>query len=152
VAASTIGAVVVRYNALTFATKPSKLWLGPDGVPLRDGTTAVSLPTVELIDDGTRVDYDFEENPLEITDFRFIVRAVTLAAADTIAAGLRYDGGAITAGSGFDFCTLTITGQTSKSVIRQSEQRSRVSDIHDPEGKPVHQIVMRYQAQTLRTS
>jgi hypothetical protein len=151
-AASTIGAVVARYGALTFATKPTKLWLGPDGVPLRDGTTVVSLPTVELIDDGTDVEYDFEENPLEITKFRFVIRAVTLAAADTIASGLRYDGGLITAGSGFDFCTLTITGQTSKEVVRLSEQRSRVSDAHDPEGKPVHQIIMNYRAQCLRTA
>ena len=151
-ASSTIGAIIARYNALTFATKPSKLWLGPDGVPLRDGTTTVSLPTVELEDEGTTVEYDFEENPLETTNFTFTIRAVTLAAADTIASGLRHDGGAITAGAGFDFCTLTITGQTSKEVVRLSERRSRVSDVRDPEGKPVHQIEMRYRAQCQRTA
>ncbi len=149
-ASSVIGAIIARYDTLTFATKPAKLWF--DGVQLKDGTTLVSLPTVELEDEGTSVDYDFEENPLEITNFTFRIRAVTLAAADAIASGLRYDGGLITAGSGFDFCTLTITGQTSKEVVRLSERRSRIASVHDPEGKPVHQVEMRYKAQTLRTA
>lgn len=149
-ASSVIGAVVAKWADLTFTGKPAKLWF--DGVPLRDGTTAVNLPTVELTDGGTRPDYDFEYNPIELTDFTFTIRAVTLAEADSIAAGIRYNGGAINAQQGYDFGSLTLTGQTLKSMKRLRERRTREASAHDPDGKPVHRIDLDYQAETLRTA
>src|SRR5687768_13843376 len=83
---------------------PLEIWLGK--VPaLRADQTTVSLPTIVLRDNGMTIEYDLEENPQEITTLTLIVRAVTLPAADAIAKRLKYGGGSISAGSGFDFTT-----------------------------------------------
>ena len=150
---SVIGAVIAKWAGLSFPGKPGTLWFGSQGVPLRnpDGT-AVTLPTAQLVHHGTTPEYDTEYNPLEVTRFTFTVRAVTLAEAQSVAAGIRYNGGAVNARLGYDFGTLTLTGQTLKSMVREREQEDRETSAHDPEGRPVHRIDLDYSAQTLRTA
>lgn len=119
---SVIAGVITRYETFTI-NSTAKIWFHK--APERDGSgAAVVPPYVVLQDDGTTPEYDFEFNPIETTRLRFEVYAATLAAADAIAAGIRYNGGAINAGSGMDFASaMTLTGQTLKEMVRESEQR-----------------------------
>lgn len=147
---SVVGSVITKWSSLAFSGKPAKLWF--DGVPLRDGAVTVDLPTVELVDNGTAPEYDFEYNPIETTEITFVVRATTLAEADSIAAGIRYNGGAVNAGLGYDFGTLTITGQRVMKIERTREQRSRETSDRGPEALPIHRIDLDYSVQTVRSA
>ena len=149
---SAIGALQDLYDTLSFATKPAKLWV--DGVPIKDSTTATNLPTAELLDLGMTVDYDFEQHPIEKTTVNVIIRATTLFAADTIAAGIRYNGSAPTANAGFDFATLAtfpLTGQTLLECMRVGEQRNR-EPYDSKTGDPVYRVTMTYEITPLRTA
>src|SRR6185436_7831126 len=109
---SVISAVVTRYAAISFPVTKPNLWFAD--IPQTTSTGAVQeLPYINLTDEGTTPDpgYDLEYNPVEVTRFRLEVYASTLASVDTIMWALKYGTGAVTAGGGFDFATLTITGQ-----------------------------------------
>lgn len=149
-AATVIGAAIVKWDALSFSGKPDDLWF--DGVPLKTATTVVSLPTVELVHNGTTPDYDFEYNPIETTEMMFVVRGVARETVAAIVSGIRFNGGAVTAGAGFDFGTLTVTGQTLKSMKLERVQEGRDRAVFDAEGKPVHRTELYYKVMTVRTA
>jgi hypothetical protein len=147
---SVVAGVISRYETFTInSTAP--IWFHE--VPERTGAgAAVVPPYVVLQDDGTTPEYDFEYNPVETTRLRFEVYASTLAAADAIAAGIRYNGGSITAGAGMDFAAaLTATGQTFKAMARESEQRFLEPQAGANAG-PVYRIRLVYRVQMLRTA
>jgi hypothetical protein len=148
--ASVVGAVIERYGTFAFTPKPTMYFAE---APYRDGSgAAVVPPYVVLVDEGTVPDYDFEENPLEITRLRFEVYALGLALADAIASGIRYDGGSVSAGSGMDFtASLPLTGMTLKEMVREREQRF-VEQSRDGSSTDVYRISMAYRVQVLRTA
>lgn len=151
---SVIDAVVSKWaSSITTSGFPAEMWF--DGVPIRraDGTT-INLPTIELQDGGTTVDYELEETPIETTTLTIIVRAVTLPAADAIVKQVKYGGGAVSAGLGFDF-TLSLPFSSGirlfrGGMIRQSEHRS-VEPPAGPGASLVHRVDLVYTVTTIRT-
>lgn len=146
---SVIAACVAKYGTLTmaFTPKPS-LWF--DGIPQTDGSgAATTLPWVNLVDEGLTVDqssaagFDLEYHPIEVQTVRFEVYAVLLSDVDSILTGIKYGTGAVTAQEGFDFGTLTITGETSMECRRLSEHRGRAPQLQEA-GRYVYQGDVRY--------
>lgn len=151
-AESTIGALIGRWSSVTTTGYPTKLWFGD--VPLYDGSGAVALPYVALIDKGTIPDYDLEENPIEVTSVTFEIYAVTLAEADSIAKRLKYGGGSVSAGSGYDFASSLDFASGirlfTNGVVRTREQRYREA-ARDGSAQPVHRIEIDYTVTVIRT-
>lgn len=147
---SVIGGVIAQWASVTTTGFPQELWF--DGVPIKraDGTS-VSLPTVELIDGGLTPDMDFEHNPFEVTSLTFVVRATTLAEADSIVKRLKYGGGAVNAGAGYDFAdSISLTSAIElREMKRTSEKRSREA-ARDPNAAPVHRVDVTYEVTTQR--
>ena len=148
--ASVTGAVIERYATFTI-NSTAKLYFHE--APLRDtAAAAVAPPYVVLQDDGTTVDYEFEEAPIELTRLRFEVYATSLANADAIASAIRYNAGTITAGSGMDHTeSLPLTGMDHMAMIRISEQRWQEGD-RSTTGTPIYRISMRYEVTVKRTA
>lgn len=149
---SVIGATIQFFGTLTFPGRPDTLWF--DGIPLRDKFgNPLELPTVELTDGGTELEYDFQYNPMEVTNLTFTVRAVTLAEADGIVLGIRFNGQPVADRAGFDFMPPTsfpVTGQSLKAYVPGSERRTRES-ARDPAAQPVYRIDLQYRVEALRT-
>ena len=146
---SVIAAVLARYETFT-VNSTAKIWFYE--APERDGSgAAVVPPYVVLQDDGTTPEYDFEYNPIETTRLRFEVYATSLASADAIAQGIRYNGGAVNAGSGMDFAaSLTVTNQVYKAMVRESEQRFQEPQ-RGADASRVFRVRLVYKVETLRT-
>jgi hypothetical protein len=148
-----IGAVVERLAGLSLPAGTT-VWL--DDAPVKDAAgAAVAPPYVVVRDDGTTPEFDFQLNPVETTAVRVECYGATLAAADALAAAVRYGGGAVDAGGGLDFCEagagLPLTGQSLETVVRQSEQRTRES-ARGSAGSPVYRVTLRYEVRCLRTA
>lgn len=141
--ASVIGAVLEKYDLLTFSGRPPIYF---DQAPAKTvGGAALVPPYVVLKDDGTAPDYTLDLVPVESTRVRFRVYALTLAAADAIAVGIKWDQGVPTARQGFDFAeTLPLTGASllDHGAVRTREQRSRTADTLS--GGPVYLVELSY--------
>lgn len=148
--ASVIGAVIERYETFTI-NSTAKIYFHE--APLRDGTgEEVHPPYVVLKDDGTEIDFEFEEAPIERTRLRFEIYATSLASADSIASAIRYNGGSITAGSGMDHTkTLGLTGLDHMAMVRLSEQRWQEGD-RWASASPVFRCQMVYEVTAKRTA
>lgn len=144
------GGVIARIQSFAFPETVS-VWLSE--VPLRNAVgAAVVPPWVCVTDDGMTPDYDFELNPIETTQLRVEVYALTLAQADAIVAVVRYNGGGVAAGAGLDFAAaLPLTGLTLKSCVRQGEQRAQETQ-RGTDATPVFHVTMRYEVECLRTA
>jgi hypothetical protein len=143
---SVIAAVIARYAAITMTgvTKPN-IWF--DGVPQTDaGGLTQELPYVNLVDEGTTPEFDFEYNPIETTRFRLEVWANTLTTVDLLLIGLKYGSTGATAGGGYDFATFTITGQQEMECRRTEERRSQAPQV-DAEGKQAYMGTLNYEVQ-----
>jgi hypothetical protein len=112
---SIIAAVMTKYDGLTASNFPSSA-LPPiylDDPPLLDGGSQVRPPYVVLRDNGQVPQYEFERTTLEVCDFALEVYYPTpdsggpLANVDTAATAIKRNGGAVGAGSGFDYGTLS---------------------------------------------
>jgi len=148
---SVIGAVIERYETFTI-NSTAKIYF--DEAPTRDGSgVAIVPPYVVLRDGGTSPDYAFERScVIENTTLTFEIYATGLASADAIASAIRYNGGAIDAGSGMDFATtLPLTGQTLLQMVRTSEQRN-VEGGRGVDATDVYKVTMTYVVQTQRTA
>jgi len=83
---------------------------------------------------------DFERNAFVTTTFKLEVWANTLADVDTIVNAVRYNGGTVGQGLGFDYGTLTFTGSPTRStvqIIPVSEPR-KLTDRVDKNGQRMH--------------
>ena len=148
--ASVIGALKERYETFTI-NSTAKLYFHE--APLVDGSgNQVNPPYVVLMDDGTEVAHEFEENPIETTRVRFEVYATTLASADSIASAIRYNGGTITAGSGMDSSeSLPLTGMDHMNIDRLREQRWK-EGARGTSATPVYRCSMQYEVVVKRTA
>lgn len=153
-----IGACIEYHDGFGYATKPDTIWF--DGVPVKDGDgVPISLPTVEILHLGCVPSYTLEGVAFDQHTLRFVVRAVTLAAAAAIAKGLKYDTGTPMQFGGFDgagednsgTAFPLATGQKLKAMIRQREQFAREA-ARDPSAAPVHRIEITYIADVTVTA
>lgn len=152
-----IGACQLYYATFGFSPKPDAAWF--DGVPVRDsGGTAVDLPTLEIQHLGC-VPEGFEEGMVwDAHTIKFTVRAATLEDANTIARGLKYNGGTPFQFLGFDGASPDnsgiafplSTGQSLKAMVRQREQYNREAE-RGPGGGQVHRIELTYLAYVMVT-
>lgn len=96
-----------------------------DEAPMSNASGGIpEFPYVILHDDGTTPDYTEEYECVESTRLRVEVYANASNLESTVRL-VKYGAGAYNAKQGMDFChaSLTVTGQSILSVVRQNEQR-----------------------------
>jgi hypothetical protein len=152
---SVIDAVITKWaTSITTAGLPQEIWL--DEVPTRraDGST-IDLPTIVIHDGGTVPSYELEKTPLEVTTLTFVVRALTLPAADAIVKRMKYGGGAVGAGLGFDFtASLPFAAGIrlySTGMLRSGEGPRRIEAFYGPGATAVYRVDVGYTVSTIRT-
>lgn len=129
--ASVISASRTRYGTLTAANFPdgSRPALYFDEAPLVEAHASdhpqVFPPYVVLRDEGLDPDYEFELAVVEVSRLSFEAFADTLEDVDLIAEAIKYNGGAVGAGLGFDFGSLSglPAGAVLKEYRRTGERR-----------------------------
>lgn len=153
-----IGACIEFHDGFGYATKPDAMWF--DGVPVKDSAgDPITLPTLEILHLGCEPGLLPEGIAFDQHTLRFVVRAVTLAAAAAIAKGLKYNTGTPMQFMGFDgagednsgIAFPLSTGQKLKAMIRQREQFFREA-ARDPAASPVHRIELTYLADVMVTA
>jgi hypothetical protein len=146
---SVIAAVLTKFNALTAANFPGSarppIYL--DAAPLTDSAGAQERAGdgyVVLRDLGTEPQLEFERTTLEVGEFDLEVYYRSLADVDTAVAAIKRNGGAVGAGSGFDYGTLSdlVSPRSTHEVRRVREQREFAG--LDQTGARVHRCVLRY--------
>ncbi|OWK34296.1 hypothetical protein FRUB_10267 [Fimbriiglobus ruber] len=153
---SIIGAIVEFYQSLPVATPSPPSPPVPilfDEVPAKDGSgNPYKPPYVLLKDNGTTPSFQtFEYEVIETTDFTFEIYALSLAAADAIALGIRFGAGAYNAAQGFDWCTsLPVTGQTIETILPPKQRRMTDTTRTETIGY-VFKVTLDYSVQALRT-
>ncbi len=144
-AQSVIAAAVARYTAISMAVTKPPLYF--DGIPQTDSAGAtLSVPYVNLVDEGMTIQYDFEHNPIQTARFRLEAYANTLVDVDAYLTGIKYGTTGVTAGGGFDYATFTITGQQEMECVREEEIRHRDTKI-SVTGGFVYQGTLTYSVQ-----
>ncbi len=151
---SVVAGAIAKYNAIamTGVTKPP-IWF--DGIPQTNASGVLQTATdgyVNLVDEGTagpdgEVGYDFEYNPIERTQLRFEVFGPTLEYVDLVMFGIKYSTGTTTQLTGFDFGTLTVTGQQVMECRRTHELRARETEMSET-GSYVYRGTIWYQVET----
>ncbi len=127
-AQSAIAAAIARYGTISMSVTKPPLYFAD--IPQTGATgIALELPYINLVDEGTTPDYDFEHNPVEVTKVRFEAYANTLTEVDALLIGLKYGTTGATAGGGFDYCTMTITGQQFMECKRVEELRGKAGQL-----------------------
>jgi hypothetical protein len=145
---SFVGAFIELYETLAFSPRPAIYF---DEAPL-DRTATTVAAYVVLKDEGVTVTYDAEYHPYETARLRFEIYAPTLAAADLVASGIRYNGGAPSARAGFDFTELLpMTGFEELDVRRVSEVRTQEA-ARGVGGALVFHVSMAYAVKGYRTA
>lgn len=119
---SAIYAAMLKYDALTAANFPnsSRPVIYLDEAPLVDGGQVVP-PYVILRDNGqTPTILGFERTILDVCEFTFEVYYTSLADVGTAINAIRLNGGAVGAGSGFDYGTLSdlTTPRSTHQILR----------------------------------
>lgn len=153
---SVTAAAVTKYEALTAANFPSST------VPRIDFESAAQVvssaqkrvPYVVLKDNGrtTKV-IDFERNNLVTHRFTFDVWANTLADVDTIVAAIRWNGGTVGQGLGFDHGTLSdlSSPKSTHQILPVGEPRS-LGERLDKDDNRVHGARLEYAIAVLESS
>jgi hypothetical protein len=92
----------------------------------------------------------FGQKVFEITDLTWEVYAETLADVDTIVLAIRYNGGAVGSGSGFDFGSFStlVSALKNHSIKFVSEQREQVGE--QQTGALVHVCHLKHRVTLLR--
>lgn len=139
---------MAKFDALAAGNFPSSavphLYL--DEAPtVKDGSQEY-VPYGVINDDGTEPDYSFGGDGIEMSRFRLTLYYASLADADAAALAVKYNGGSHTAGSGFDFGTLTglPSGFTLMSLSRTRERRFFAG--YAKAGGRVHAVELSYEA------
>lgn len=149
---SIIAAVMTKYDGLTAANFPDAtvppIYL--DDPPLVDGAAQVRPPYVALRDNGQVPQYEFERTTLEVCDFALEVYYPTpssggpLANVDAAVTAIKRNGGAVGAGSGFDYGTLAdLTSPRSTHEIRRVRETRRSAGFSH-EGRRVYVCILEY--------
>lgn len=143
-----VQSMIDKYEALTAANFPNSTRPRIDFVEPPHLVSAASHdpPYVALEDIGrTITPLDFERNNLVDARFRFQVFARELADVDTIVSAIRFNGGTVGAGSGFDYGTLTtLDGPKFNHQILPIAEPRQLSDRVDKEGQRVHGAELDY--------
>jgi hypothetical protein len=150
---SAVAACRTKYLALTAANFPSSTRPNVyfDEVPAKDGGgNAQRPPFVVIKDNGTTPSYEFERSARETTEIDFEVYAAELGDVDTIVNAIRYNGGSVSAGSGFDFGTFSglASGLTTHEIKRVREQRFQAG--FGVSGQLIHGCRLSYRVTLLR--
>lgn len=149
-------AVISRYEALTASNFPSstrpRIDFG-DAAQVASGTQ-IRPPYVVLRDEGRDVKVlDFERNNLTTVKFAFEVYAASLDDVNTTVAAIRWNGGTVGAGSGFDHGTLSdLTSPKSTHQILPTAAPELLTERLDKDGVRVHGAVLRYAVAVLESS
>jgi hypothetical protein len=146
---SVISAAITKFEALTASNFPSStrppIYLG--AAPLTDSAGAQERAGdgyVVIRDLGTEPQLEFERTTLEVGEFEFEVYYRSLANVDTAVTAIKRNGGAVGAGSGFDFGTLSdLASPRSTHEIRRVRETREFAGI-DQTGARVHRCVLRY--------
>jgi len=144
--ASVISAAMTKFDALTAGNFPSAavpdIYL--DEAPAVDGSQKYP-PYAVIRDEGTEPENHFEQVVIETTRFTLTLYYASLADADAAALAVKYNGGSNTAGSGFDFGTLTVpTGYSFEVLLRTRERRFFAG--YGKQGQRVHAVELSYEA------
>ena len=145
-----------KYEALTAANFPSAAVPRIDfgGVVQVAASVQLRPPYVRLLDAGRTVKpLDFERNNLVETRFVFEVIAASLADVDTIVNCIRWNGGTVGQGLGFDYGTLTdlTTPKATHQILPASEPRY-LDPRTDVDGNRVHGCRLEYKVAVLERS
>jgi hypothetical protein len=132
---SIISAVISKFEALTASGFPSSsrppIYL--DQAPLTDSAGAqenASGGYVILRDNGQVPSGEFERTTFETCDFQMEVYYASLADVDTAVLAIKRNGGAVGAGSGFDFGTLSdLSSPRSTHEIRRTRETRRLAGL-----------------------
>jgi hypothetical protein len=142
---SVIAAAMTKFDALTAANFPSasrpEIYL--DAAPVVDGSQ-VRPPYVVIRDGGMVPGYEFERTTLEVCEFTLEVYYASLADVDTAVTAIKRNGGAVGAGSGFDYGTLSdLTSPRSTHEIRRTKETRFLAGI-DLSGNRIHACRLEY--------
>ncbi len=147
---SIIAAVISKYESLTAANFPgsSRPPIYLDQAPLTDSSGAQERPPyVILRDNGQVPSYEFERTTIEVCEFVLEVYYASLADVDTAVTAIKRNGGAVGAGSGFDYGTLSdLTSPRSTHEVRRVKETRRLSSL-DYSGNRVHVAILEYRVQ-----
>lgn len=143
---------MTKYDTLTVGGFPDAtvppIYL--DDPPLLDGGVQVRAPYVVLRDNGQVPQYEFERNTMEVCEFVLEVYYPTpdsggpLANVDTAVTAIKRNGGAVGAGSGFDYGTLTdLTTPRSTHEIRRMRETRRSAGFSQ-DGRRVYVCLLEY--------
>lgn len=143
---------MTKFDGLTAAGFPNAavppIYL--DDPPLVDAGVQVRPPYVVLRDKGMAPSYEFERTTLEVCEFDLEVYYPTpdsggpLANVDTAVTAIKRNGGAVGAGSGFDYGTLSdLTSPRSTHEIRRVKETRRSAGFGQ-DGRRVYVCVLEY--------
>lgn len=154
--ANLIQCMIDKYEALTAANFPSSSRPRIDFVepPHIVSSAAHDPPYVAIEDIGRTIKpLDFERNNIIDARFRFRVFAREMADVDHIVNAIRFNGGTVGAGSGFDYGTLSTldTPKFNHQIIPVAEPR-RLSDRVDKDGQRMHAAELDYKVLLLERS
>ncbi len=154
---SITAAVKAKFDALTASNFPGAarppLFFGQ--APQTDGTGAQQrLPYVEFSEQGRQVQVlDFERNSVLVLTLALDVYANTLADVDATVDAIRWNGGAVGGGAGFDFGTLAdLTAPRSTHQLLPAGEPRRYEPPLDIAGARVHAARMEYRVTVLERS
>jgi hypothetical protein len=145
-------AVIDKFEGLTASNFPSgsrpRIDFGE--APYTVSGSAHEPPYVVLIDLGRETrPADFERNTFVTASFALEIFAVSLADVDAITEAVRFNGGGVGDGSGFDYGSLDLTGvRSTHQIIPTAEPRS-LSDRVDKSGNRVHGCRLEYRVTVL---
>lgn len=149
-------AALDKYNALTAANFPAatRPAIYFDEAPPVDSAGASEYPPyVVLKDEGTTPVLEFERQVTDLTTLRFEVYATSLATVNGVITAIRFNGGAVGAGAGFDYGTFPTlaAGYSTVQIKRVSERRFRAGTWGFG-AQIIHAGELRYEVLILRTS
>ncbi len=112
------------------------------------------LPYVVFSEQGRQVQVlDFERNSVLVLTLALDVYANTLADVDGVVDAVRWNGGAVGAGAGFDFGTLgDLTAPRSTHQLLPAGEPRRLEGALDVTGERVHASRMEYRVTVLERS
>ncbi len=144
---SVVAAAITKYGTLAFTPRPAIYFAD---VPATNAAgTQIYPPYVVLKDEGTRTEPIEAGAVMDTTTIVFECYGLTLALADAIAEGIKYDTGAVQARLGFDYGELpALTNGSLNVVTRVGEIRSMAGITK--EGGRAHMVEIRYEVEVRR--
>ena len=144
---SIIAAVISKFESLGAVYFPgsSRPPVYLDQAPLTGAAGEQERPPYVVLRDGGQVpEYEFERTTLEVCEFTLEVYYETLADVDTAVTAVKRNGGAVGAGLGFDYGTLSdLTSPRSTHEVRRVRETRRLSGVNFV-GQRTHVCVLEY--------